>query len=67
MKRLSKNHPALAFFQKDPVQTLDEIRKKVQIAFANKGKQVVAKILGENKREKYCQTEMQGIHRILTI
>ena len=54
IKRLSNNHPALAFFQKDSLQTLDEIRNKVQIQFANKGQQAVSKILGENKREKYC-------------
>ena len=67
IKRLSNNHPALAFFQKDSLQTLDEIRNKVQIQFANKGQQVVSKILGENKREKYCQTDMQGVHRLLEI
>ncbi len=35
MKRLSKNYPALAFFWKDPVLTIDEIRNKVQIDFDN--------------------------------
>jgi hypothetical protein len=36
LKKLSKNHPILAFFQKDPLQTVEEIKNKVIIEFTKK-------------------------------
>jgi hypothetical protein len=34
LKKLSKNHPALNFFQKDPFQTIEEISSRVKTKFA---------------------------------
>lgn len=46
LKKLSKNHPALNFFQKDPIQTIEEISDRVKTKFAKLSREVVANILG---------------------
>lgn len=65
LNKLSPNHPALIFFKKEDVDNLDEFTLKVHIEFEKASKRVVSTILQEHLREKYCQTELMGVHRSL--
>ena len=56
IKKLSKNHPAVAFFQKDPLQQLEEFRVKVSLQFSKRGQQAVKRLLSEKTRNKFTQT-----------
>ena len=55
---MGDNHPVKNFFAKDPALVLDEIRNRIHIMFSKRGQKLLEVILGENKRNKFAQTEL---------
>jgi hypothetical protein len=49
------------------LESLEELRYRVSIQFAKKSQTLVSNILDEKKRNKFQQTDMQGIDKVVTI
>lgn len=62
LSKLISRYPALAVLEKGDGQNAEELSQKLNITFAKHGRQVVANILQENHREKFCQTDIAGMH-----
>jgi len=61
INKLAGKYPALMSLKKDGMQSSEELKHKVHIQFAKKGRKVVAHILKERERDKFCQTTIAGL------